>query len=219
MQDLFVKISGITNLADAQFAVTCGANAIGFIFDESSPNFISHLSAEKIIKKMPEYISKIGTFINADPKFVRDIATHANLSAVELYGNEGADDLVAFHSSVIKAFHITDQFDPIVMRNYIVDAFLLDAVQRENQEKGHKFFWNIALRAKEYGKIILSGGLTPDNIEDAVRFVQPYGIDVNTGVEKKPGLKDTEKIREFIARARNIPLMYDQELDSEEDGE
>jgi phosphoribosylanthranilate isomerase len=208
-QDLFVKICGITTVEDALHAAQCGADAIGFIFFEESPRFISHYRAAEIVKRLPEHISKIGVFVNADRKFIHDIVSHVNLSAVQLYGNEGADDLINFEISVIKAFRVKDDFDVDVMRNYIVDAFLLDAHKEGKYGgTGRTFDWNLAVKAKEHGKIILSGGLTADNVEEAVRFVRPYGVDVSSGVEIAPGKKDPAKVKEFIARAKSIPLTY-----------
>ncbi len=208
-QDLFVKICGITNIEDAHHAVRCGADALGFIFFEQSLRFISHRRAAEIVRSLPEHISKIGVFVNTDLKFVRDIVKHVNLSAVQLLGNEGPDDLVNFETSVIKVFRVGREYDVEVMKNYIVDAFLLDAMTEGTfGGSGKTFDWNIAVRAKEYGRIILSGGLTPENVEDAVRFVRPYGVDVSSGVEARPGKKDPVKVRNFIARAKSIPVSY-----------
>jgi len=208
-QDLFVKICGITNLEDAQHAVRCGADAIGFVFFEESPRFVSHRRAADIGKSLPEHISKIGVFVNSDLKFVRDIVKHVNLSAVQLLGNDGPDDLVNFETSVIKVFRVKKEFDVEVMKNYIVDAFLLDAFHQGSfGGTGKTFDWNLAVKAKEYGRIILSGGLTPENVEDAVRFVRPYGVDVSSGVESAPGKKNPAKVREFIMRAKSVPVSY-----------
>ncbi len=215
-QDLFVKICGITNLEDARFAVRCGADAIGFIFHEESPRFISHRRAAEIVQLLPEHVSKIGVFVNADLKFVREIVRHVNLSAVQLLGDEGPDDLVNFETSVIKVFRVRKGFDVEVMKNYIVDAFLLDTYKAgASGGTGKTFDWNVAVKAKEYGRIILSGGLTPDNVEDAVRFVRPYGVDVSSGVEARPGKKDPAKIRDFIARAKSIPVSYQDDNESQ----
>ena len=208
-QDLFVKICGITNMEDAQHAIQCGADAIGFVFFEESPRFISHRRAAEIVRSLPKRTSKIGVFVNADLKFVRDIVKHVNLSAVQLLGNDGPDDLVDFDTSVIKVFRVGREFDVEVMKNYIVDAFLLDALSEGTYGgTGKTFDWNIAIKAKEYGRIILSGGLTPENVEDAVRFVRPYGVNVSSGVEAKPGKKDHGKVRDFISRAKSIPVSY-----------
>ena len=137
-QDLFVKICGITNLEDAKFAVRCGADAVGFIFHEESPRFISHRRAAEIAKSLPEHISKIGVFVNAERKFVREIITHVNLSAVQLLGNDGPDDLVNYETSVIKVFRVYRDFDVAVMRNYIVDAFLLDTYKEGSVRRNGK---------------------------------------------------------------------------------
>jgi phosphoribosylanthranilate isomerase len=208
-QDLFVKICGITNLEDAKFAVQCGADAIGFVFHEDSPRFISHYRAAEIVKSLPEHISKIGVFVNAEKKFVQEIIKHVNLSAVQLLGDAGADDLLGYDTSVIKVFRVYKDFDVATMKNYLVDAFLLDTYKEGSYGgTGKAFDWNIAVRAKEYGRIILSGGLSPENVEDAVRFVRPYGVDVSSGVEGSPGKKDPKKVREFIMRAKSIPVSY-----------
>lgn len=209
MQDLFVKICGITNPEDALHAVRSKADAVGFIFYERSDRYVTPQGAAEIVKQLPEFVSKVGVFVEADPKYVHEVVSKVNLSAVQLYGNEGADDLIGYERSVIKVFRVRPGFDVEVMRNYVVDAFLLDAyVEAKYGGTGKKFDWNVAVKAKEYGKIILSGGLNPENIEEAVRFVQPYGVDVSSGVEKEPGIKDPVKVREFIMRAKSIPLYY-----------
>lgn len=211
-QDLFVKICGITNLEDAVQAVRFGADAVGFEFIDESPRFISHKHAADIVSALPEHISKIGVFEHAERKFVHDIVHHVNLSAVQLFGDEGPDDLVNFDTSVIKVFRVGRKFDVEVMKNYIVDAFLLDTHQKRlgrTWEAG--FNWNVAVKAKEYGRIILSGGLTPENVEDAIRFVRPYGVDVNTGIESKPGKKNHKLMQEFVARAKSIQVSYPDE--------
>jgi phosphoribosylanthranilate isomerase len=116
---------------------------------------------------------------------------------------------VDFDVSVIKQFQLNQSFDIEVMRNYLVDAFLL---KDQNEEVGNqlpkKYHWDVAIKAKEYGRVILSGGLNMSNIEDAVRFVQPYGVDVQAGIEIQPGKKDRHKMRDFIACARGVNLTY-----------
>ncbi len=215
MQELFVKICGITNVEDAELAVRCGADALGFNFFTQSPRYIEPEHAATIIAAMPEHVSKIGVFVDAPRSYIRQVIRTARLSAVQLHGNEGPDDLVDYEVSAIKVFRVGPDFDVEAMRNYIVDAFLLDA-RREGSYggTGKTFDWNIAVRAKEYGRVILAGGLTPENVEVAVRFVRPYGVDVSSGVEAKPGKKDPEKVRLFIARAKSVALSF--QSDSEE---
>jgi phosphoribosylanthranilate isomerase len=209
LQELFIKICGITNLADADLACSFGANAVGFIFNKTDERYIHPERAASIIADLPEYISKIGVFENAGTRYIQSILKQVPLSAVQLFGNNGPDDLVDFDASVIKQFQLKQSFDVEVMRNYLVDAFLL---KNQNEESGSqlpkKYHWDVAIKAKEYRRVILSGGLTTSNIEDAVRFVQPYGVDVQTGIEKKPGQKERHKMRDFIACARGVTLMY-----------
>ncbi len=217
-QDLFVKICGVTNVEDARFALECGADAIGLNFYERSPRFVTMERAQEIVSKLPEHKSKIGVFVNASRKRILEVIKTVNLSAVQLVGQHGPDDLVNFESSVIKVFRVFPGFDVEVLRNYIIDAFLLDTYQDETYGgTGKTFDWNVAIKAKEYGKVILSGGLNPENIEDAVKYVQPYGVDVSSGVELRPGRKDPKKIRDFIARARSVPLYYNEDLNNDEE--
>jgi phosphoribosylanthranilate isomerase len=217
-QDLFVKICGVTNYEDAQFALECGADAIGLNFYERSPRFVTMERAQEIVSKLPEHKSKIGVFVNASRKRILEVIKTVNLSAVQLVGQHGPDDLVNFESSVIKVFRVYPGFDVEVLRNYIIDAFLLDTYQDETYGgTGKTFDWNVAIKAKEYGRVILSGGLNPENIQDAVKYVQPYGVDVSSGVELRPGRKDLKKLRDFIARARSVPLYYNEDLNNDEE--
>jgi len=209
LQELFIKICGITNLVDAELACSFGANAVGFVFNQSNERYVSPERAASIIANLPEHISKIGVFENASPQYVQSILKQVPLSAAQLLGNHGPDDLVDFDVSVIKQFQLNQSFDIEVMRNYLVDAFLLkDHSEEVGNHLPKKYHWDIAIKAKEYGRVILSGGLTPSNIEDAVRFVQPYGVDVQTGIEREPGKKDSHKMRDFIACARSVNLTY-----------
>lgn len=209
LQELFIKICGITNLLDAESACSFGANAVGFIFNRSNERYVRPEQAASIIANLPEHISKIGVFENASHQYIQSVLKQVPLSAVQLLGNNGPDDLVDFEVSVIKQFQMNQSFDIEVMRNYLVDAFLL---KDQNEEVGNqlpkKYHWDIAIKAKEYGRIILSGDLNPGNIEDAVRFVQPYGVDVQAGIEIQPGKKDLYKMRDFIACARSVNLAY-----------
>jgi phosphoribosylanthranilate isomerase len=209
LQELFIKICGITNLTDAELACSFGANAVGFVFNQSNERYVLPERAASIIANLPEHISKIGVFENASPRYIQSILKQVPLSAVQLFGNNGPDDLVDFDVSVIKQFQLNHSFDIEVMRNYLVDAFLL---KDQNEEAGNqlpkKYHWDIAIKAKEYGRVILSGNLNTSNIEDAVRFVQPYGVDVQAGIEIHPGKKDRYKMRDFIACARGVTLTY-----------
>ncbi len=208
-QELFIKVCGITNIADAELACSLGANAIGFVFNESSEWNISPERAASIAVRLPEHISKIGVFEHATQKFITEICKRVPLSAAQIFGTDAPDDLVGYEISIIKEFRLERSFDPEIVRNYIVDAFLLASPnEAQNDREPREYHWDIAVKAKEFGKIIISGGLHPDNIEDAVKFVKPYGVDVRTGVEKEFGKKDHPKLRDFIANARTASQLY-----------
>jgi phosphoribosylanthranilate isomerase len=216
LQELFIKICGITNLADAELACSFGANAVGFVFKQSDKRYVNPEKAASIISNLPEHISKIGVFENASTRYIQNILKQVPLSAVQLLGNNGPDDLVDFDVSVIKQFQLNQSFDIEVMQNYLVDAFLL---KDQNEETGNqlpkKYHWDIAVKAKDYGRIILSGNLNNSNIEDAVRFVQPYGVDVCVGVEHRPGKLDKSLLRTFISNARNENLYCTDDMEYE----
>ncbi|MCU0452183.1 MAG: phosphoribosylanthranilate isomerase [Bacteroidetes bacterium] len=206
-QDLFVKICGITNLADAQLAAKVGANAVGFVFHKGSERYIDPERAKSICAALPRHLTKIGVFVHADRPEIAQTAKAVGLSAVQLVGDEGPDDLFGYEWSVFKVFQVRPSFDVESMRNFVVDAFLLDAYKKGAYGgTGKTFDWNLAVKAKSFGRVILAGGLTPENVGDAVRFVRPYGVDVSSGVEARPGKKDERLVREFVAQARNASL-------------
>jgi phosphoribosylanthranilate isomerase len=206
-QDLFVKICGITNLADAQLAAKVGANAVGFVFHKGSERYVTPEQARTICRALPSHLSKVGVFVHADRTEIAETARLVGLSAVQLVGDEGPDDLFGYEWSVLKVFQMRPSFDVESMRNYVVEAFVLDTFKKGAYGgTGRTFDWNLALRAKAFGRIILAGGLTPENVADAVRFVRPYGVDVSSGVEARPGKKDERLVRDFVAQARNASL-------------
>ena len=216
LQELFIKICGITNSADAELVCSLGANAVGFIFKQSDERYVSPELAASIISNLPEHISKIGVFENANTHYIQSILKQVPLSAVQLLGNIGPDDLVDFEVSVIKQFQLDQSFDREVMRNYLVDAFLLkDQNEHNGNQLPKKYHWDVAVKAKDYGRIILSGGLNPNNIVDAIRFLHPYGVDVCAGVENKPGKLDKSLLRTFISNARNESLFDNEDEEYE----
>jgi phosphoribosylanthranilate isomerase len=216
LQELFIKICGVTNSADAELVCSLGANAVGFIFNQSNERYIPPECVASIIANLPEHISKIGVFENASTQYIQSILKQVPLSAVQLLGNIGPDDLVDFEVSVIKQFQLDQSFDREVMRNYLVDAFLL---KDQNEHMGNhlpkKYHWDVAVKAKDFGRVILSGGLNPNNIVDAIRFLRPYGVDVCTGVEHKPGKLDKSLLRTFISNARNESLNDTEDMEYE----
>ncbi|MBI5561806.1 MAG: phosphoribosylanthranilate isomerase [Deltaproteobacteria bacterium] len=204
---VLVKICGITNPEDASLAVRAGADALGFVFWKKSPRRVSPAAASDIIKELPPFVTTVGVFVNETPDGIRDIVREAGLDRVQLHGDEGpslCDEIGAVSGvRVIKAFRVGPDFDIMPLTQYRASAFLLDAYKPGVPGgTGESFDWNIAASASKTGRIILSGGLTPDNVAEAARRVRPYAVDVSSGVEAAPGKKDAEKVRRFVERAK-----------------
>lgn len=200
-----VKICGITNLDDALTAVEYGADALGFVFYEQSPRFISPEKAGEIIAHLPPLVPAVGVFVNAHPSRINEVIGSSGIDIVQLHGDE-PQDVCAMWPRVIKAFRVMDMTDLQVLQKYRVSAYLLDAYSGDLWGgTGQVFNWDIAVEAKRYGRIILAGGLNPGNIEKAARFVRPYAVDVSSGVEKEKGIKDHQRMREFIKIVKTVP--------------
>lgn len=199
-----VKICGITNLVDALFACEFGADALGFIFYKKSPRYISPLNVGKIIAKLPPFTTTVGVFVNELPDTINMIVNDTGLNVVQLHGDEPVEFVKVIDSPVIKAVRIKNEMDVKLLANYSVTAFLLDSLTKSYGGSGKTFDWKIAKKAKKFGKIILSGGLTPSNVVEAIRMVSPYGVDVSSGVESEPGKKDKKKVKDFIRVVREL---------------
>jgi len=198
-----VKICGITSLEDALTAVAAGADALGFVFHPASPRHISPKQAAVIIKQLPPFIQTVGLFVNEARDTVHTTADRCGLDIVQLHGDESPDFCSSINRRVIKAFRIKDIFSLDAVSDYCIAACLLDAWSPAAYGgTGRTFNWEIASAAAAQRPIVLAGGLTPDNVAEAVRRVNPYAVDVSSGVESSPGRKDAEKIRKFIIQAR-----------------
>lgn len=198
-----VKICGITSLEDALVAVEAGADALGFVFHDDSPRHVTPDEAAGIIAALPPFIQTVGLFVNRPIEYVKDTAARCRIDLVQLHGDEPPEFCDAVERRVIKAFRVQDITSLDSIRNYRVAAHLLDAYSPTAYGgTGLTFNWDIATVAREFGPVILAGGLTPDNVRDAIETVQPYAVDVSGGVESAPGRKDPEKVREFIRRAK-----------------
>jgi phosphoribosylanthranilate isomerase len=199
-----IKICGITNLEDALAAVDFGTDAIGFVFFKNSPRFIPVDTAAAIIRKLPPFITTVGVFVNESPKTIKKVMGSARIDMVQLHGEE-PPGMCSIASRVIKAIRVKSlsSLDPLLDYKNRVSAFLLDTfTENVFGGTGQIFNWDIAVEAKQFGRIILAGGLNPDNIADAVKRVRPYGVDVSSGVESGKGRKDHKKIQLFIERAK-----------------
>ena len=196
-----VKICGIREFEDARDAVLLGAHAIGLNFYQSSPRYIEAAQAAKIIEKLPPFVTVVGIFVNhPDPQNLEDFAISIGLHAVQLHGNETPDYCSMIQRvKVIKAFRVDSNFRVDTLRNYGSGTFLLDACSPDQfGGTGKSFNWDRVFGANAFGSIVIAGGLTPDNVSEAVTSLHPFGVDVASGVESKPGRKDYEKMRRFI---------------------
>ena len=204
MVDIRIKICGITNVADALQAVEAGADALGFVFYDKSPRFVTPHEVQKIIAELPPFVTTVGLFVNEPIPRIRRIMAAARLDVVQLHGDEQPDDCLIEPLRVIKALRIRDAASLEGANLYQVSALLFDAWHDEHYGgTGLNFDWQLAERLTGKCPLILAGGLTPENIIDAVRQVKPYGVDVSSGVEAQPGKKDHQKVAEFIRRVRN----------------
>lgn len=201
-----VKICGITNPADGIAAAEAGADMIGLMFYDKSPRNISVATAKQVAQAVPPFVMKVGVFVNPDEDFVMRAIGECGLSLLQFHGDEPPEFCTQFGLMSMKAFRIRDAVSLDELPKYPTDAYLLDAYSPEARGgTGEKFNWNLAVEAQKFGKpIFLAGGLTPENVAEAVQKVQPFAVDVSSGVESAPGKKDHKKVRAFIAAAKSI---------------
>jgi len=199
-----VKICGITNLADAQAAIDAGADALGFIFYEKSPRRMTIPAVVEISKQLTPFVLRVGVFVNAPEELVTRAIGECGLGLLQFHGDEPPEFCTRFGLMSMKAFRIRDAESLMELPKYPTEAWLLDAYSAENLGgTGEKFNWDLAVEAQKFGKpVFLAGGLTPENVAAAVRKVQPFGVDVSSGVESSPGKKDHAQVRAFIANVR-----------------
>lgn len=202
-----VKICGITRLSDALAAVEAGADALGFMFFAGSKRNIAPAAAAQIIRALPPFVAKVGVFVNASADTVRATVAECGLDTLQFHGEETPEFCRQFAPlKVVKAFRIQNADSLKPLPEYAVDAWLLDSyVAGQRGGTGEKFNWDLAAQAKELGRpVILAGGLTPENVADAVQQVWPYGVDVSSGVESAPGQKDAGMVRRFVEIVREM---------------
>ena len=198
-----VKICGITNNEDAQAAVEYGADALGFVFAKS-PRQVTKEQARDIVKNLPPFVSPVGVFVDEKVDKIKEICDFCGIHTVQLHGNEQPSYLKELEGyKLIKAFRVKEEDDLKHLANFKPHAFLLDSyVKGVVGGTGVPFKWEIARQAHKYGTIILSGGLTPENVKEAIQVVKPYAVDVSSGVESSPGKKDKILMKRFIINAK-----------------
>lgn len=206
---LKIKICGITNLDDATAAVTAGADALGFVFYRTSPRYVEPTVVKGIVANLPPFVTPVGVFVNEEVKVVRDVMDECGLAIAQLHGDETAASCESLGRPVIKALRLRDRGSLLALAEYQgragVRGFIVDSFSSEAYGgTGRVVNWALAAEAARCSRILLAGGLTPENVGEAITTVHPYGVDVSSGVEAGPGRKDREKVRAFIRAVRLV---------------
>src|SRR5262245_36137694 len=201
-----VKICGITSAEDALAAAEAGADALGFMFCAVSPRCLTFERAAKIIRELPPFVARVGVFVNPTEEEVRRAIAESGIDTLQFHGEESPEFCRRFGLKTIKAFRIRDRESLTAAGAYPDQAWLLDSfVAGKPGGTGERFNWEIAKEAtRRSRRVILAGGLTPENAAEAARQVGPYALDVSSGVESAPGRKDVAKVRAFIAAAKAV---------------
>ncbi len=200
-----IKICGMTREADALYAAALGVDALGFVFAES-PRRVTPETVQRINRAIPPFVSTVGVFVDAEPALVRQIATACRLDWVQLHGSESPDYCSRLGLNVLKALRVKDRQSIESLATYAgcVKGFVLDTYVRGQQGgTGKTFDWSLAQEANQFGPVIVAGGLTPEDVGKAIEVVKPYGVDVSSGVESAPGIKDHDKMRRFVEKVKD----------------
>jgi phosphoribosylanthranilate isomerase len=196
-----IKICGITNLEDALLAADLGADALGFIFYPKSPRYVAPETARGIIAQLPPLVTSVGVFVDEEAAAVREVAGRVGLDWLQVHGQESPDYCRTLKRRVIKGFRIKDASSLKDLEPFrgAVQALLLDTYKKgQVGGTGETFDWELARQAKAYGRIILAGGLVPENVARAVAVAQPDAVDVASGTEAAPGRKAPDRLRAFF---------------------
>lgn len=201
-----VKVCGITSVADARFAAEHGATALGFIFYAGSPRFIRPQQAALFAATVPSNVLRVGLFVNETPEAIRGIVQAVRLDVVQLHGDETPATCAELEDlRVWKGIRVSDSFDTSRLSAYQCEAFLLDTAREGSfGGTGHTFPWGKAVEAKQYGKVIVAGGLDGSNVADLIRQADPWGVDACSKLEARPGVKDPEKVRQYLEAANSV---------------
>lgn len=206
---MFIKVCGITNAEDAHWAVHCGASALGFVFC-SSPRRVTPEQARVLCEGLPSGVRSVGVFVDDPLSRVREVAAYCGLDLVQLHGNPSPAACRRMGWPCIRAFRVRNETSLRSLQDYrgSVRAVLLDAWDEERAGgTGRTFDWRLAPRMRRLGMpVILAGGLTPENVGSAVAQARPHGVDVSSGVERRPGVKDPAMVRQFVKRARQASV-------------
>ena len=202
----FVKICGITNPGDARVAAEAGADAVGFIFAES-PRRVHGEEARRISLALPENVIRVGVFVDEDPAEVLKISREVGLDLAQLHGDEPPETVTALREAgvkVMKALRVESAASLVALDDYEADLFLLDAYSAKARGgTGERFEWGVAKSLRGRDNIVVSGGLDPENVREAVEFFEPFGVDASSSLEDGPGRKNGELVRRFVLAAKD----------------
>jgi phosphoribosylanthranilate isomerase len=197
-----VKICGITRVEDALAAVRAGADALGFNFWPRSRRYLAPGAARAIVRRLPPFVTAVGVFVDPSRDEALRAAEASGIQVFQLHGNEPPALAASLPLPVVKAIHVADASSLAAMASYEVSAFLLDSASSGYGGSGAAFDWDLAREVASSATVVLAGGLTPENVGQAVRRVRPWGVDVASGVESAPGVKDETRMTAFVRAAK-----------------
>jgi len=206
-----IKICGITNLEDAKGAVAAGADALGFVMYRKSPRWVDLSLVKGIVKELPPFVLPVGVFVNEEAGTVRALMDECGFALAQLHGDESPLYCQHLGRPALKALRLKDRDTILTLAGFQgqanVRGFVIDAYSDQAYGgTGQTVDWALAQEVARSAPIILAGGLTPENVAEAIKTVRPYGVDVSSGVEKTPGKKDPDKVKAFIEAARLVPI-------------
>jgi phosphoribosylanthranilate isomerase len=197
-----VKICGITSWTDARRSVDAGADALGFNFYKQSPRYVAPAEARVIARRLPRHVLTVGVFVNSPFAAILKIAREVDLNLLQLHGDESPADVrqLSTYFPIVKAFRVRNGFKVSQLARFqAADAFLLDGFDRQLRGgTGKTFDWRVARAARKFGSIVIAGGLTPENIADAIAETEPFAVDICRGVEASPGKKDPVRLKALM---------------------
>ncbi|HET7479954.1 MAG TPA: phosphoribosylanthranilate isomerase [Rubrobacteraceae bacterium] len=203
---VLVKVCGITNPEDARVAADAGADAIGIVF-APSPRRVSVEDARKVAGTLPDDVLKVGVFVDAAPEELLRVAGEVGLDYAQLHGDEGPEDVTHLRKNglkIIKALRVRDAASLEALEEYGADLYLLDAYsEKARGGTGERFDWRLAKTLRARDNIVVSGGLNPENVREAIEFFEPYGVDASSSLEDRPGVKNGERVRRFVSAAKS----------------
>lgn len=198
-----IKVCGMRELTEVAHVVAAGVDAVGFIFVESSPRNIDPEKAREIVKSLPPFVDAVGVFVDTEAAEVNEIVNYCGLTMVQLHGQESPEYCGEINCRVMKAFRVgpDSKAEDLAPYQGKVCAFLLDTYSEKMAGgTGRVFDWKLIKKISPPGPIVLAGGLTPENVGEAIRQVRPFGVDLNSGVEFEPGRKDPDKVEQAVAQ-------------------